>query len=192
MDKKTIIALILVGAIFLLWPVYMRKIVGVKEPVQEQVSQTTADSLQSTPPDTPTPAPASVKSPDISRTGSEGLNQMSAIEGSPDTVVVETNLFKATLSSLGGGTIISWKLKEYYTPNTDEDARVFEQNWVELIPEGAEGDLGLILGTDMSRKVFDMESYTDRGSTNLVTKTKITRERLTVCQGIDGLGQVSG
>ena len=29
MDKKTIIALVIVGVIFLLWPVYMKKVAGV-------------------------------------------------------------------------------------------------------------------------------------------------------------------
>ncbi len=182
MDKKTIIALIVVGAIFLLWPVYMRKIVGVQEPVQQQVSQTAADSLESTPSETYIPTPVDDKRPDMRRTESADLSQVSAIEGRPETVVVETNLYKGKLSSLGGGTIISWKLKEYYKPKTEKDQRDFEENWVELMPEGAEGDLGLILGTDMSRKVFDVESFADRGTqTYLFTYTfengsKIERE----------------
>ena len=35
MDKKTIMALILIGVVFILWPTYMKRIVGVKEPVRE-------------------------------------------------------------------------------------------------------------------------------------------------------------
>ena len=50
MDKKTVIGLVLIGLIFLLWPYYMKKVVGVPDkPVQtkqEQVVQRDEPVLQ--------------------------------------------------------------------------------------------------------------------------------------------------
>jgi len=45
MDKRTIIALVIIGIIFLLWPVYMRKVVGVRSPSPEKTSEVQAPEM---------------------------------------------------------------------------------------------------------------------------------------------------
>ena len=68
-----------------------------------------------------------------------------------DTVIVETNLYEARLSSRGGGTLIGWKLKKYFIG--DKKKGVF----VDLIPDSAFGNLSLYLGGmgDLSETVFE-------------------------------------
>jgi YidC/Oxa1 family membrane protein insertase len=159
MDKKTILALIIVGAIFLLWPVYMRKIVGKNAPVTRSVSQgENQESVERPVSQSYNAASSENNSQDNRKEKVPDSRSLSVPGVKPDTVVVETGLFKGKLSSLGGGTVISWKLKQFYKPYTDKDREgKSEESWVELIPEGAEGDLGLILGMDLSRKVFAVE-----------------------------------
>ncbi|MBN2029130.1 membrane protein insertase YidC [bacterium] len=145
MDKNTIIALIIVGLILLLWPVYMRQIVGVNEAVEEQPAQLEmreSETLREPGSQAAMPSQRSVE-----EMGRSVIPQSSQSE-KPDTLVVTTDYFRTELSSLGGGTIISWKLKQY---------RDKEGDWVELIPDSARGNLGLITDVDLSRVIFDIE-----------------------------------
>ncbi len=145
MDKNTIIAFIIIGLILILWPVYLRQIVGVDEMAEEQSAQpemSKSETLQE-------PGSQAVTSPPRSDKERErNVSSLSVLSEKPDTVVVNTNYFRTELSSLGGGTIISWRLKQY---------RDKEGDWVELIPDSARGNLGLITDIDMSRVVFDVE-----------------------------------
>jgi YidC/Oxa1 family membrane protein insertase len=148
MDKRTIIALVLIGIIFLLWPVYMRKVVGVRSPSPEKATEiqspeTEQDEVQQEP--APPPSTETIRT-----TGREPLSrigQAAAPEEEPEYIDVETNIYKGMLSTTGGGTIVSWRLKEYLGK---------EGEWVELIPDTAVGNLGIMLGTrvDLSRMVF--------------------------------------
>ena len=149
MEKNTILALIIIGLVLLLWPVYMKKIAGVKELPQKQVVESEVQKtddlntkedqkLSSKPAET---VPLSIRS-------DHGVDYFTREAKNPDTVVVETDLFRGKLSSAGGGTIVSWKLKKY---NGNEG------EWVELVPDSGFGNLGIILGMDLSHTVFDVE-----------------------------------
>ncbi len=149
MDKKTILALIFIGAIFLLWPVYMRKVVGVKSPPTQRSSESLVDestTLQrqeapvrpQTLTDQTRPVQSYIPRPDVT-----------AMEYGVDheIVEIETNLFQGKLSSLGGGTIVGWKLKQYLDQ---------AKEWVELLPDSAQGNLSILLGdrNDLGTLVF--------------------------------------
>ena len=155
MDKRTIIALILIGVIFLLWPVYMRKVVGVRSPTQQQPTESAVQQAES-------PAvqqPARQTTPSLDRDASQrqpiyrddARMPLSDVEVENATVhAVETNLYEGVLSSLGGGTITSWKLKSYLGKDGE---------MVELIPpDSAVGNLSVVLGSrvDLGRMVFDV------------------------------------
>ncbi len=148
MDKNTIIALILIGLILLLWPMYMRRVVGVNEPVEEQPIQSEINESDM------------VEEPEMQNIiypekGDEKTKNISSDINSPiekpDTLIVNTENYRAELSSLGGGTILKWRLKKYFKGDKKDNIPV------ELIPDSAEGNLGIILNRDLSDIVFDVE-----------------------------------
>lgn len=151
MDKRTIIALVIIGAIFLLWPTYMKKFSGVKSPppaqVTEQtdVAQTPAVQDQTAQPEKVVREP--VQRPVVTQRQTDPAAPSGDVEF--EMVDVETNLFKGTLSSAGGGTIISWKLKNYLGRKGD---------WVELIPDSAKGNLDISLGGHSDMSVYSFET----------------------------------
>ena len=160
MDKNTIIAFVLIGLILLLWPVFQTKIISVPESRQRQ-EQADGES----------PFDKSVQkqetNPAIQMTEKTGRNeqvlnisQKKRQTIKSDTIVIQNNLFRGELSTQGGGTIVSWKLKEYFTPESDEDQK---KNWVELIPQKIQGNLGVVIdplkarGIDLDEIVFQHE-----------------------------------
>lgn len=159
MDKNTIIALILIGLVLLLWPVYMRKVVGVKEHKVERPSESEeleSDVLRETEEPSISPfADRSIEEPIDA--ASRGKIYPITQDARVDTL--ETNIFRGILSSIGGGTIINWQLKKYLGSEGDSKG---ESNWVNLIPDSAEGNLGISLGfgrdrgIDISQTIFDV------------------------------------
>ncbi len=148
MDKRTIIALVLIGIIFLLWPVYMRKVVGVRSPSPEKTSEVQAPETVQDEVQQESAAPPSAETRRaVAREPLSRMGRADAPEEEPEYIDVETNMYKGTLSTAGGGTIVSWRLKEYLGKEGD---------WVELIPDTAVGNLGIMLGTrvDLSRTAF--------------------------------------
>ena len=162
MDKKSILALIFIGAILILYPVYLRKVAGVKEPIQRQ--QPLSEVREAEIPkdeETYAAAPSSDKAVQRKQEPSTRDKDSSVLQSvKPDTIVVDTDIFRGRLSSEGGGTIVSWKLKKHYTGDKEEKKRKEEEKWVELIPDSAVGNLGLRVGVDLSRAVFDVEADT--------------------------------
>ncbi len=155
MDKNTIIAFILIGVILLLWPIYMKKVVGVKENTPENVNKIAAqsDSVEGQ----GAGREEKIIAPEKNKRVKENIGQGSLIRlqssRKPDTIKVSTDIFEGKISSQGGGTIVSWKLKEFYLPEGKERSKEF----VELIPDSAVGNLSIIAGVDMSRLVFDVK-----------------------------------
>jgi YidC/Oxa1 family membrane protein insertase len=159
MDKKSIIAFILIGIVLILWPLYQSKILGIKpasigksnEPAT-QVSKIKEEAVKNSSSQGENQKRGSTKIDDETKT--QGIDDLKSAK--VDTVILENNLFRGSLSSIGGGTIISWKLKKYY----GNDGK-----WVELIPDSALGNLGLtsrwIKGMDLQRTVFDVVSDTE-------------------------------
>ena len=129
MDKKSLIAFALIGLILFLWPVYNKKILKI-EPVRKNSQKSiVGDSLAIEP-----------RSPEIKEETKSQKQTVSAAQKKqvvPEEIInVDTDLFEGKISSIGGGTILSWKLKEYKKANGD---------LVELIPEGSRGNLGFTL-----------------------------------------------
>jgi len=149
MDKRTLLALIIIGAIFLLWPVYMRKVAGVREVKTERPSESRMrESEVAEEHVAPTPLRRPVDVAESREKTDSRIDAISRIpEEKPDSVWVETNLFKGRLSSVGGGTVVKWMLKNYLGK---------DNNGVELIPDSAVGNLGVRLGSrhDLSQMVF--------------------------------------
>ncbi len=161
MDKNTIIAFVLIGLILLLWPVFQTKIIGIPEPrhAKEQISEETHSdkSVQKQVTDSAIQmAEKTGRYEPIKKTNRENKRQTL----SSDTIVIQNNLFRGELSTLGGGTVVSWKLKEYFTPEADENQK---KNWVELIPQNVQGNLGVVIdplkarGTDLDDIIFQYE-----------------------------------
>ena len=160
MDRNTLLAFLLIGLIILLWPVWMRKVVGTKEPIRETIAESEeqqSEILEES--QTPQPVSSSEETLKARKEPSRRIEASSITRGvRPDTIVVETDFYRGLLSSAGGGTILSWKLKKYLKGEKED------RKWVELIPDSAEGNMGLVMGVDLSRIVFDVE-YDTLGET---------------------------
>jgi YidC/Oxa1 family membrane protein insertase len=152
MDKKTIIAFVLIGVIIFLWPIYMDKIAGKKNTSKEQtLKQQSSQNHQTEGPS------QSVQTAAPSAVFQKAQNQPSVFPGKKkiqvhvpaDTLMVETNLYQGKISNAGGGTIVGWKLKKYFMQN---------KQWVELIPDSANGNLSVAFdpSLDVSQTVFDV------------------------------------
>ena len=158
MDKNTIIAFVLIGLILLLWPVFQTKIIGVPESkkMEEQAVNTPSSDQSVKKPETNSAIQMSEKTERNERI--RKLNPEKKRQNiQADTVVIQNNLFRGELSTLGGGTIVGWKLKKYFTPEAGKDQK---RTWVELIPQDVQGNLGITLdplkarGIDLDEILF--------------------------------------
>jgi len=129
MDRRTVLAFALIGLILVLMPYYMRWIYGdnydqlqsVSEQVQELPSET--KPLRSS---ESTPSRSSARSTQIDNHTSQAstpTESSQAITFEPKDIVIDTERFQATLSTMGG-VITSWKLKDHLTRSGE---------WLELI-----------------------------------------------------------
>ncbi len=146
MDKKSILAIVLILIIFILWPVYMKKIGYNTEKTPDQSEKATAE--QQAEPETveqikqeSDPFSYKTESEDIQNKKSIPVTPPASSDTKADSVVIENSLFRGVLSTRGGGTIISWKLKDYYS---GEKGKKQDSILVELIPEDAGGNLFVI------------------------------------------------
>lgn len=160
MDKNTLIALLLIGAVLLLWPMYMKTVVGTQEPVlQEEPADMEMEAEIPAVSETG-PAEKDLTPTDVFRTPQSGspLRTVSVNEKvHADTLFIRTNRIRAALSSLGGGTLVGWELLDYFQqPEKPGDS----ENRVQMIPEEAQGNLGIAFGVDFSGLVFDMKADT--------------------------------
>ena len=123
MDKRTILAFVLIGLIIILYPHYMEWIIGDPPPVSPP-ERIPAESLR-TPPSRPQEPPVrqrEIRQPEIARetlddvsTG-ERRGQVTPGEFIPQDVVIETDLFTATFSTRGG-VLTRLRLKAYEHPD---------------------------------------------------------------------------
>ncbi len=131
-DKNTLFAFLLIAVILIFTPYYQNYINPHSEkatPATEAV-QTEAAGTNTASPVTSTaavvsdarvmPAPKTIPAP-------------STIADTPRRVVIDTKKYYLTLSNLGGGTIVGYEFKDYLLNNQR----------VSLIPENAQGNLGL-------------------------------------------------
>jgi len=148
MDKKTFIGLVLIGLIFLLWPVYMKKVVGVKEQPEQTVTQQTEAENKTA----PITEPETEAEPAAGSETQEPAAYSKAVVADDDVyaedVVMENDLFRGELSSKGGGTVTSWRLKEHRDDNGE---------WLELIPDTGGPNLGMVIGDPIQRQ-YDLRT----------------------------------
>jgi len=128
MDKRTVIAYILIIAVIFLMPVYYNLFVPSSEsPVNVSDTVSVAPDTAGTPEtqseEPATPAPAA---PSELQAAEQPAPASSIPAGELDTLVIETSQYWITLSNQGGGTIQSIRLKHYFGPNGEE--------YAELIP----------------------------------------------------------
>ena len=163
MDKKTVMALVLIGIVFLLWPVYMKKVVGVKDVPPQEISQ-----VQDQEPDVP--LTAQIKEPAVTpRQPAKSVERnvsrqkiKRAANKEPVFVTLQNDLFRGVLSSVGGGTIVSWQLKDHFIQLKNKD-----KEWVELITDSAYHNLSIVSSFgdyDFANTVFDVQ-YDTLGQT---------------------------
>jgi len=129
-DKRTVVAIVLIGLIIILYPLYL-KLIGVapKEPTeQEEVVRQ------------PKVEPKIEKIDEKITSPPEEPRQLfiSVTEAEPETVTIESDLFRGTINSKGA-VLTSWEMKPRLR-NVDQ------QNWVSLLPTVMEkGALGITI-----------------------------------------------
>jgi len=142
MDKKSILAIVLILIIFILWPVYMKKIGYNTEKTPDQSE--TAPAQQQAEPETVEKTATQEEEPfsykaepeeDEQKKTNDHIAAQTSSAADIDSVVIENSFFRGVLSAQGGGTIISWKLKNYYYGEKKDSILV------EMIPENAAGNL---------------------------------------------------
>lgn len=134
-DKKAILAFLFIGLIIFLWPIYMQKVAGIKETKSEATKPLHDSTTLSTIPDT------------IKKELYEELQFRPPVVKA-DTFLIETDLYQGKITTMGGGTLINWKLKKYFGP---------ERQWVKLVSDSAKGNLGIRLGAfDFSNEIFNV------------------------------------
>jgi YidC/Oxa1 family membrane protein insertase len=137
MDKKTILAFVLVGLIIFLWPVFNEKVVGIKNPAKHKAVEQSAKERSSTGQHADSGQQLKNEQPP-QLTGSKFHPIRENVPA--ETLIVETNLFQGKLTNAGGGNIVSWKLKKYLTP---------EKNWIQLVPDSSKGNLNIAFDPSM-------------------------------------------
>ena len=123
MDKRTILAFILIGLIIILYPHYMEWIMGDPPPVPPP-ERIPSESLRTppSPPREPAVRQREVRQPEIVRETSDdvstGQRRGPATPGEfiPQDVVIETDLFTATFSTRGA-VLTRLRLKAYEHPD---------------------------------------------------------------------------
>jgi YidC/Oxa1 family membrane protein insertase len=143
-DKRTVVAIVLIGLIIILYPLYL-KLIGVapKEPTEQEevISQ----------PEVEPKIEEKITSP----LGEPRQLPISVTEAEPETVTVESDLFRGTINTKGA-VLTSWEMKPKLR-NVDK------QNWVSLLPTVMEkGALSLTIPTggyeiDLDELIFETQ-----------------------------------
>ncbi|MBN2414811.1 membrane protein insertase YidC [bacterium] len=133
MDKNTIVGLVLIGLILVLSPWLMKQL-GYNQPAasppeEVQIAPVQAGATEEAVQTTPAPVIARAVSPPAS----------AAVTAPADTVVIETDLYTAVVTNIGGGTIIGWELKKHLVGDKADNRPV------NLVPENSSGNLGIML-----------------------------------------------
>ena len=135
MDRRTVLAFALIGLILVLMPYYMRWIYGDNydklQSVSEEVQQLPSETKSVRSSETPT-SQNLARSTQIDNNVSQSSTASESsrpISFEPQNIIIDTERFQATLSTLGG-VITSWKLKDHLTRSGE---------WLELISQDNHG-----------------------------------------------------
>lgn len=150
MDRRTVLAFVLIGLILVLMPYYMRWIYGDNYDKQESAFEDVVAPIPDTPSDIAQPTP---RSRDITSTTPANTRQPKSILSTPaqtpgfqpQDILIDTERYQAIISTQGG-VLKSWKLKSHLT-------RAGE--WLELIPQDKYG-----LGVSIHDESLDNIEFT--------------------------------
>jgi YidC/Oxa1 family membrane protein insertase len=154
MDKKTLIAMVLIGLILLGWPYYMKYIV--KQDTTEQTDGMDQEGEESSIAEAEGEEGEGGQADQGRGQAGDKSGREEGIEGEgrkrdttvvvPETFVeVNTDRIYGKLSSLEGGTIVSWKLKKYMGIKDDQGLRE-PVEMIPLFPDSNWRNLGIVLG----------------------------------------------
>lgn len=142
MDRRTVLAFVLIGLIIILTPYYFKWLSGDRlPPPQDQwegpdETRRTAPPASQAPPSITRPPAREKPSPPSGQAPPETSAHPTPADFTPEQVLVETDRYVATFTTRGGR-LTSLKLRDYRHQNGD---------WLELIRPGSAG-LGLSLDT---------------------------------------------
>ena len=115
MDRKTILAMVLIAVIIILWPIYSNLISPKMEPVIQKKSQ--LDSAVVKPDSTKkTTVPVSITKEKVTKKDSVQTKTEEPVfwTNSPEKITtIKSNFFTAKISNQGGGSIKLWSLNTY-------------------------------------------------------------------------------
>jgi len=156
MDKNTIIGLVLIGAILLIMPRFLPK----PQPKTVQTAQQEQNTDVNTNPQATDRTDVPARQIALPVTPVENV---ALVIADADTMIIETDVYIATITNVGGGTVLGWQLKEHLFGDKTLGIPV------NLIPSVCSGNLGIKLeesNIDLSRKIFDKtidRSYVENG-----------------------------
>ncbi|MDZ7370300.1 MAG: membrane protein insertase YidC [candidate division KSB1 bacterium] len=139
LDKRTVIAFLLIGLILVFMNTkYYQKILF---PNGIPARQSNFQSEKAAPEN----LPADEKSSDETKTKSHEQHQYDSEKEEEKLIIIESELYRATLSSKGGA-ILQWELKKY---------RKSDGGFVALFPESAYGNLGISFKNKLNNEIFN-------------------------------------
>jgi len=144
MDKNSLIALVLIGLILVGWSLLMKKNAGPRQavPIAQEEVQDSADMIPEPQPVPPMGIEQKESYQKIQRTAPQtGLDQ------NVEIIKLENELFRGLLSSRDGGSIISWKLKNYLGRDGE---------WVEMVTDSVRGNLSIAAGLNLDQAEFQV------------------------------------
>ncbi len=128
MDRNTVIAFFLIALVIFLWPVYM-DYVSPPKPVVEPATrstETTPEPVETVPVIRPTPT---MPSPPVTAVSTD-----SALPDAAEKIIrIDHTLYKADISNLNGGSIISFQLKNYQRFDSTQVELIYEKNRSNLL-----------------------------------------------------------
>ena len=171
MDRNTLTALLLITLVLILTPYYMELVSPTPQPEYESTNEGFVDSYDD-------------ELPKNNKTNNEQKAMLSLGTPSPaeaKTVVVESDLYIAKLSSANGGSIVSYKIKKHLSPDSSyvDLATVENKNNLLISFRGGDGDIITVqegwvqsVATD-SAYLIDPKTitYTNRLGQKTITKT---------------------
>ena len=129
MDRRTVLAFVLIGLILVLMPYYMRWIYGDNYQTQDAPFEEVTRSTPETTPDVDTRTPrdsnaSSLPTDPSSQSNTSLTTATPTPDFQPQDILIDTERYQAVISTQGG-VIKSWKLKHHLTKGGE---------WLELIP----------------------------------------------------------
>jgi len=178
MDKKTIMAMVIIAVIIILMPQYQKYILGHKPQEKKQVTSVTDSLKQTTKQEPVITEPVKQTEPDVVKIETEQEpvvkeDTLSFVKGAETEHIIEleSNKIKILLSNKGGGGLLSFELKKYDR---------FDSTKVNMIDPLMGNDLYMSFQLDngayLETSKYLFESSTDIKSVNIEGKDSYSIE----------------